>query len=77
MNIVGRLKPGLTADTAKARLDVVYQQINEYELEDVPGFAAASQDVQGSVSREDSSMLHPAGPGLSDLRRACRRRSTC
>ena len=45
VNIVGRLKPGLTPDAAKAQLDVLYQQINEFELKEVPAFAAGVADA--------------------------------
>ena len=67
LNIVGRLKPGLTAETAKAQLDVVYRQINEYELVAVPGFAAASQAFKDRF-RAKQLDLYPAGRGLSDVR---------
>ena len=67
VNVVGRLKPGLTAETAKARLDVVYRQINEYELEAVPAFAAGSQTFKDRF-RAKTLTLHAAGQGLSDLR---------
>ena len=67
LNIVGRLKPGLTAETAKPQLDVLYRQINEYELEAVPGFAAASQAFKDRF-RAKQLDLYPAGRGLSDVR---------
>jgi predicted permease len=67
LTLVGRLKPGLTADAAKARLDVVYRQINEQELTEVPAFASASQRFrEGFVAK--TLTLHPASQGLSDLR---------
>jgi predicted permease len=67
VTMVGRLKPGLTVETAKARLDVVYQQINEYELQQVPAFASASQTFRDRF-RAKKLTLHPAGRGLSGLR---------
>jgi putative ABC transport system permease protein len=67
VNVVGRLKPGLTAEAAKARLDVVYRQINEYELEAVPAFASGSQGFKDRF-RAKTLTLHAAGKGLSDLR---------
>ena len=67
LNIVGRLKPGMTADVAKARLDVVYQQINEYELKTVPMFVE-STPVFHERFRAKKLLLHPASQGLSDLR---------
>jgi predicted permease len=69
LNIVGRLKPGVTADAAKAQLDVVYQQINEYELQEVPAFASASQTFRDRF-RAKRLVLHPAARGLSDLRQS-------
>ena len=67
LNIVGRLKPGITADVAKARLDVVYQQINEYELKTVPLFVSATPLFHERF-RAKTLLLHPASQGLSDLR---------
>jgi predicted permease len=67
LNIVGRLRPGLTADAAKARLDVVYQQILEHELTAVPAFASGSQRFRDGF-RAKKLTLHPAAQGLSDLR---------
>jgi predicted permease len=65
--IVGRLKPGLTAETAKPQLDVVYRQINEHDLVAVPGFAAASQEFKDRF-RAKQLHLYAAGRGLSDVR---------
>jgi predicted permease len=67
LNIVGRLQPGLTADAAKARLDVVYQQILEHELTAVPAFASGSQRFRDGF-RAKKLTLHGAAQGLSDLR---------
>ena len=67
LNVIGRLKPGLTADAAKARLDVLYQQINEYELTSVPAFASGSQRFRDNF-RAKKLTLHPASQGLSELR---------
>ena len=67
LTIVGRLKPGLTVDAAKARLDVLYQQINEYELSAVPAFANGSERFRQGF-REKKLVLHEASQGLSDLR---------
>ena len=71
VNVVGRLKPGLSLDAAKARLDVLYQQINEFELKEVPAFAAGSQNFQNGF-RAKKLTLYPAGHGLSDLRQGVR-----
>jgi predicted permease len=67
LNVIGRLKPGFTADAAKARLDVLYQQINEYELTTVPAFVSGSQRFRDNF-RAKKLTLHPAGQGLSELR---------
>jgi predicted permease len=71
LNIVGRLRPGLTAEAARARLDVAYQQINEFELKEVPAFAAGSPTFKDRF-RAKKLTLHPAGHGLSDLRQGVR-----
>lgn len=71
VHVVGRLKPGLTAEAAKARLDVLYQQINEFELAAVPAFAAFSDSGKARF-RAKRLTLHPAGAGLSDLRQGVR-----
>lgn len=67
VNIVGRLEPGLTADAVKARLDVLYQQINEHELVEVPVFAGASGLFKERF-RAKTLTLHPAARGLSTQR---------
>jgi predicted permease len=71
VNVVGRLKPGLSADAAKSRIDVVYQQINEFELKEVPAFASGSQTFRDRF-RAKKLTLHPAGHGLSDVRQGVR-----
>ena len=67
LNIIGRLKPGFTAETAKTRLDLLYQQINEYELQNVPAFANGSQGFKDRF-RAKKLTLHDAQRGLSGLR---------
>jgi predicted permease len=67
VNLVGRLKPGLSIDAARARLDVLYKQINAGELESVPDFAAASALFKERF-RAKSIVVEPAGRGLSGLR---------
>ncbi len=71
VHVVGRLKPGFTVETAKARLDVVYQRINEFELKEVPAFASGSQTFRDRF-RAKTLVLHGAGRGLSDLREGVR-----
>ena len=67
ISVVGRLKPGITIDAAKAQLDVLYRQINEYELQAVPAFANGSERFRDAF-RVKTLTLYPAGQGLSDLR---------
>jgi predicted permease len=69
VNIVGRLKPGLTWDAAKARLDVVYRQINEYELKTVPRFVESPPTFHERF-RAKTLVFYPASQGLSDLRQS-------
>jgi predicted permease len=69
LNVIGRLQSGVTPDAAKARLDVLYQQINEYELQAVPAFASGSERFREGF-RAKTLTLHPAGQGLSDLRQS-------
>ena len=69
LNVIGRLKPGIPADAAKARLDVLYQQINEHELQSVPAFASGSERFREGF-RAKKLTLHPASQGLSDLRQS-------
>jgi len=71
VNIVGRLKAGLSLEAAKARLDVLYQQINEFELKEVPAFAGGSENFKKGF-RAKKLTLYPAGHGLSDLRQGVR-----
>ncbi len=67
VNIVGRLKPGVSIDEARARLDVLYKQINAHDLEAVPGFARGSALFKERF-RAKSIEMEPAGTGLSGLR---------
>jgi predicted permease len=67
LNVIGRLKPGLTPEAAKARFDVLYQQINEFELKEVPAFAGGSALFKERF-RTKKIIFHPAGRGLSDFR---------
>ena len=67
VNVIGRLKPGVTEAAAKARLDVLYQQINTFELEAVPAFAAGSALFKERYRAKTLTLL-PAARGLSDFR---------
>jgi predicted permease len=65
VRVVGRLKPGVTPTAAKAGLDVIYQQINEQELQDV--FTDATDSFRTRF-RAKTLILHPAARGLSNAR---------
>jgi predicted permease len=67
VSIVGRLRPGMTLESARAGADVAYKQINAYELEAVPEFASGS-DTFKERFRAKSLVVEPAGRGLSGLR---------
>ena len=64
LNVIGRLKPGVTADQAKVQLDVLYRQINEQEVQQIPN---ASESFRKRFVDKRLEVL-PAGRGLSDLR---------
>jgi len=67
VSIIGRLKPDVSLDTARAQLDVVYKQVNAEELESVPAFASSSQQFKDRF-RAKAIVVEPAGQGLSGLR---------
>jgi predicted permease len=67
LHIVGRLAPGVSREQAKAAADVRYQQINAYELDAVPQFAASS-DLFKQRFREKRLVFHDASRGLSQIR---------
>ena len=68
VTVIGRLKPGVSIETARAQLDVTYKQINAEELESVPAFVAASQTFKDRF-RAKALAVEAAGKGLSGLRR--------
>jgi len=67
LNVVGRLAPGVSREQAKAAADVRYQQINAYELESVPDFAANSARFKERFLAKRL-VLHDAARGLSQIR---------
>ena len=67
LNIVGRLAPGVSRAQAKAAADVRYAQINAYEIEAVPQFAASSDEFKTRF-RAKTLLLHDASRGLSQIR---------
>ena len=70
LHIVGRLAPGVSREQAKAAADVRYQQINAYELEAVPQFAASSERVQGPLPRQDPDAARRLAWAVADPRRS-------
>ncbi len=63
----GRLKPGMTLETAKAGLQPLFHQILEMEVQDKE-FATASQNMKQQFLKMWMNLL-PASKGRSDLRR--------
>ena len=77
VNMVGRLKPGLSVDAAKARVDVLYKQINAGELESVPEFAAVQRALQGALPRQEHRGTSPPAAACRACAAASARRSRC
>ena len=64
VTIMGRLKPGVTAEAAEVQLNVVYKPINEEEVKAIPN--ASDTFRQRFVSKHLDVLT--AGTGLSDMR---------
>jgi putative ABC transport system permease protein len=64
VNIIGRLKPGVTPEQAEVQLNVVYRQANELEVEALTG---ATEAMRKRFVEKHLEVL-PGGRGLSDLR---------
>ena len=64
VTIMGRLKPGVTAEAAEVQLNVVYKPINEEEVRAIPN--ASETFRQRFVSKHLDVLT--AGTGLSDMR---------
>ncbi len=64
LNLMARLKPGVSREQAIAAMDVVYRQINEAEIKDIPN---ASESFRKRFVEKRLVML-PGHRGLSDLR---------
>jgi predicted permease len=64
MNVMARLKPGVSSAQAAAAMDVIYRQINEAEIKDIPN--ASETFRQRFISKK--LQLLPGNRGLSDLR---------
>ena len=64
VTIMGRLKPGVTAEAAEVQLNVVYKPINEEEVKAIPN--ASETFRQRFVSKHLEVLT--AGTGISDMR---------
>ncbi len=64
VTIMGRLKPGVTAEAAEVQLNVVYKPINEEEVKAIPN--ASETFRQRFVSKHLDVLT--AGTGISDMR---------
>jgi predicted permease len=64
LNIMGRLKPGVTAEQAEVQLNVLYRQVNEMEIQAIQN---ASESFRKRFVEKHLEVL-PGGRGLSDLR---------
>ena len=64
LTVMGRLKPGVTAEQAEVQLNVVYRQINQQEIETIPN---TSESFRKRFVDKHLEVL-PGGWGLSDLR---------
>ncbi|MEZ5419355.1 MAG: ABC transporter permease [Vicinamibacterales bacterium] len=67
LHIVGRLAPGVTAEAAKAALDIRYRQANVEELASEPRFAQASAAFRERFANK-TLVVHDASRGLSQVR---------
>jgi predicted permease len=64
LNVMGRLKPGVTLEQARVQLNVVYRQANQQEIEALSG---TSESFRQRFVEKRLEVL-PGGRGLSDLR---------
>jgi putative ABC transport system permease protein len=65
LNVMARLRPGVSRTQAEAAMNVVYRQINEQEIKDVPG---GSESFRKRFVTKHLDVL-PGHKGFSDLRR--------
>jgi predicted permease len=65
LTVMARLKPGISPKQAEAAMNVVYRQINEQEIKDIPD---ASESFRQRFVSKHLDVL-PGQRGLSDLRR--------
>ncbi len=64
MEVLARLKPGMARDQAQARLDVLYRQIHESEIQQLP---ARVGDYNKRIARSSHLRLLPGSQGLRQL----------
>ena len=64
LTVMGRLKPGVSAEQAEVQLNVLYRQINQQEIEAIPN---ASESFRKRFVEKHLEVL-PGARGLSDLR---------
>ena len=65
LNVMARLKPGTSKTQAGTAMNVIYRQINEEEIKDIPN---ASESFRKRFTAKHLDVL-PGHKGLSDLRR--------
>lgn len=65
INVMARLKPGVSRTQAEAAMNVIYRQINEQEIANIPG---GSESFRKRFVTKHLDVL-PGQKGLSDLRR--------
>jgi predicted permease len=65
LNLMARLKPGVSRTQAAAAMNVIYRQINEQEINEIPN---ASESFRKRFTSKHLDVL-PGQKGLSDLRR--------
>ncbi len=67
LSVVGRLKPGLTMESAKPQLDGVYRQANAHELQTISDYSRFSDAVRRRFAAKQL-VLYPVANGLSNVR---------
>jgi predicted permease len=65
LTVMARLQPGVSARQADAAMNVIYRQINEQEIKDIPN---ASESFRKRFTSKHLDVL-PGRKGVSDLRR--------
>ena len=65
LTVMARLRPGVSRTQAEAAMNVIYRQINEQEIKDIP---SASESFRKRFTSKHLNVL-PGYKGISDLRR--------